>query len=224
MSDVIQGKNVVLKIFNLDGYYALICAQTVSIKINVEQLPATAVNGGGARAFKPGKYTWTMDLSGVLAIAPGNFNGFDMTTEQARLNGFDLLIRFTSNAGDTRDYFGHANPSSTEQTGTVGSMAKFSVTFQGTGAFSFVTPYPSINSNDVNAYYYFATGSEPNHFNDDTLKNRTILAVFRDRPLKIKTSGTPGIQEVLYTAGTGVFTFDTGSPLSPLEEIMVLWK
>lgn len=225
----VQGKNVVLTAYNIDGYYGFYCAQSVDLTIETEQLPATNINGGGFRGNKPGKTSWEINLSGVLFVrdtSDKNWTHADLTSEQARKSGLDLKILFTNESGNYEQFTGHANPQSTTASGNAGELAKFNVKFAGDSSYerNAIIP-PSTSADDVKRYEYIATGGE-SFFTYADLIGRTILEVQREATptLALITVGTPNPRQAKYTTASGRIDFDSGAPLSTDEIVIVIYK
>lgn len=226
---VVQGKNVMITAYNIDGYYGFYCAQTIDLTINTDQLPATNINGGGFRGFKPGKTEWEANLSGVLFVrdtSNKNWTYADLTSEQARKNGLDLKFLFQNDNGNYEQFTGHANPETTTGSGTVGQVGKFSVKFKGDGGYdrNAIIP-PSTSADDVKRYTYKATGGETSFTYSDLIGRIIILVERESTPtLEVITVGTPTPRQALYTSASGRISFDSASPLDAGEIVNVIYK
>lgn len=225
----VQGKNVVLTAYNIDGYKGFYCAQSIEFTTETEQLPATNVNEGGWKGNKPGKTNWEINLSGVLFVrdtSDKNWTFADLTTESARKNGLDLKLVFTNENGNYEQFTGHANPQTTTGSGTVGELAKFNVKFIGDGSYGRNTIIPpSTSADDVKRYEFIASGGET-FFSYSDLIGRTILDVQRESTpvTQVVTSGTPTAKQVKYTSASGRLDFNTDNPLAPGEIVVVIYK
>lgn len=223
----VQGKNVILKAYNADGYYKFYCAQTAELSIDTDQLPATNVNSGGWKSFKPAKTGWALTLTGVThvrdTIGDNNLTVFDITNEQIRKNGIDLYMVFTNDQGNVETFTGHANPVNTTLGGTAGQLSKFSIQFQGTGAFGRNTTISNPQSNDVKRYEYVAAGGETS-FTYADLINRNYLEVSREASptMALIYNGTPSDKQALITASLGKVEFSNA--LMPGEVVVVLYN
>lgn len=219
----VQGKNVQLLIFNIDGNYQYLCGQSCSLNIQTDNFPATNIQSAGFRAYQPGKTSWDVTFNGVTMVkdsADGNFIFFDMNDELARKSGLDITLVFTNDNGNTETFGGHVYVVSNSLTGDVGSLSKFSTHFQGSGAFVRNQGIPQTKNTDVKIYPYTATGTEPNNFVNPDLINRNILFVYRGGFLDIVfPPTTPLTGQVQYTASTGSFIF--GSNLGAGEKITI---
>lgn len=224
----VQGKNAILKAFNVDGYYVFYCAQTVELNIEVEQLPATNINGGGYKGNKPGKTSWEINLSGVMFVRDTsdlNWTAADLWTEQARKNGLDLQLLFTNDNGNYEQFTGHGNPATTNAYGTAGELSKFSVRFVGDGLFQRNAVIPPSTTSDVKRYEFTGSGGET-FFTYSDLIGRTIDAVIRENnpALGMITSGTPSEKQFKYISSSGKIEFAATNPIGSGEIIIVLYK
>lgn len=225
----VQGKNVVLTAYNVDGHYGFYCAQSVEFTIETEQLPATNVNEGGWKGNKPGKTSWEINLSGVLFVrdtSDRNWTFADITTEQARKNGLELKLVYTSENGNYEQFTGHANPQTITGSGTAGELGKFNVRFIGDGSYgrNIIIP-PSTAADDVKRYEFVASGGETFFIYADLI-GRTILDVQRESTpvTQIISSGTAGAKQVLYTSATGRLDFNIDNPFVSGELVVVIYK
>lgn len=228
----VKGRNVVLKAMRvLDAtYYGFYCAQEVTFEVTTEQMPATGPDSGSFRRFKPGKTSWRITLTGVTFvkdISDSLWDPFDLTDEQARQEGVGLQIIYTNENGATEDFQGHANPENVSITGSTpgGALSKFNVVFQGDGLYGRNASVPPSNNDEVQRYFYQATGGETN-ITVPALINKTILEFERETgtAFDIITSGTPNPKQVKYTAASGAFDLDTNNPLGAGENIVILYR
>ena len=223
----VQGKNVILKAYNGDGYYKFYCAQSAELSIDVDQLPATNVNSGGWKSFKPAKTGWQITLNGITHIrdteGDNGLTVFDITNEQVRKNGIDLYMVFTNDLGNIESFQGHANPANATAGGTAGQLSKFSVQFQGTGSFARNTTISNPQSNDVKRYEYTAAGGEAS-FTFADLINRNYLEVQRESTptMALVYTGTPTDKQALITASLGKVEFS--NQLEAGEVVIVLYN
>jgi hypothetical protein len=224
----VQGRNVILRAKRVDNiYYGFYCAQEVRISFQTDQVAATGPNVGSFRRFKPGRTSWSVDFTGVAFMktnSDSSWEAYELTDEQARMEGLDLLITFTDDAGNTQTFSGHANPETTQIFGRVAKLAGFEMKFQGDGAYARNASISQDEINDVNRYEYVASGGETS-FDDAILINRTILDIEREAlpAVHVITSGTPGPKQVKYTSSTGEFAFD-GNPAGTGEQFVIIYR
>lgn len=227
----VQGKDVVLRAKREadDTYYGFYCAQEVSVNIQVEQMAATSVNSGSFKRNKPGRASWDFTFSGLAQIkdpgADSLWTLYELMDEQARLEGLDLLVIFTSSEGETQTFSGHANPETLGLSGLVGGLAKGQVRFIGDGPLARNASITPDTINEVNRYEYAATGGET-FFIEASLVNRTIIGLERESvdSMFMITTGTPNAKAFKYTAASGRFDFDTNSPLGAFEQIVIYYR
>src|SRR4051812_19790954 len=116
----VLGKNVVLKLFNSDGYYIIYCAQDVSVSLDTEQLPATSFGSGGWKSNKPSRSSFGIDISGITYVkdsADSSWVSFELTQAQVRQSGLNFLLTLTNENGNNQEFSGHVNVVSTSMTG-----------------------------------------------------------------------------------------------------------
>lgn len=215
MAAPVQGKDVVLLAYNQDGYYPFACAQELTLTVDTEQLPATSVNSGTYRRKKPGLSDWKVSLSGLTYLRDQNavkYFVLDTLLQQIRLEGLQVQFVFTDGDGYSRTLSGHVTISSTQVGKTTGQLSKYSLEFEGDGAFDMDLPTPPSTSFDVKRYDYTATGAEM-FFSDPVLIGRRIIGFFRESTpiVGVITSGTPGVKQVLYKSSSGRFEFPLGN-------------
>jgi hypothetical protein len=208
MAEHVQGKFFILKAWKEDNFYPFACCQELRLNVETEQIPATSVDSGSFRRFKPGISSWGVSGAGVLYIDYDSTRWFsyDLMIEQFRQNGIDIVI--TADDGtNTRTTAGHVNIVRVEHSKISGQAAKFSFEFIGDGPLSIDYTIPTPTGTEVTTYLYEATGGEDSFIHADAI-NRTILGVFTAGEwYDVITSGTPAGLQVLYDTDTGEFTF-----------------
>lgn len=225
------GKNVVVKVMRiLDAdYFGFYCAQEVSINFQTDQIPATGPDSGSYKRFKPGRTAWDVTLTGITFIkdvSDSLWTAFDLTDEQARQNGLDVLITFTNDNGAVETFQGRMNPETTGISGSAsgGALSKFNLKLQGDGLYARNASVPTPGVNNIMRIEYTGTGGET-FFTLSATINKEILEVSRESSdaLFIITSGTPGAKQVKFTAASGRFDID-GNPAGVGEQFVILYR
>lgn len=222
---LVRGKDTILYVYNVDGYYPAMCATGMTFNAPQEMIPATSVNGGNFKQFVSGMTSWTVSLEGILQnVNSGGYGTFDFLLAATRQTGVDIKLVYTDPDGIDRVLSGHAFIPNVSIRDNVADFALTSVELQGSGAYtigSFTTPNPG----SVFSYIYTGTGGETS-FTYAPLINRTILEAlwFRAVPTEVITVGTPNAAQVKYTSTTGTFDIEPAVPFTAGEKILILYQ
>lgn len=213
----VQGKNVVLFIYDGGVWKGYACCTSVSFSV-VTDFIETSVSGSGKNAtFLPTKNSFTGAADGVVAFdEDGKLTLADF--RQRQLAHQSLLVRFqrTDDGGEVYTDECTVFISSSDDTGSIDSMATFSIGLRGTGGITQIfTPQPPTPGGGTIVKRYPQIGSsapvEPGTtvLHIPLLAGKDIIEVVRDGigHSDIILSGTPVNKEVKYTSAEGDFEF-----------------
>jgi hypothetical protein len=226
MAYAVQGRNVILRALKSGDYRVFACAQSVKLTVTTDLLETSTLTTGPFKTYSPlGLSDWKISLSGVLYLRDlsdtKNF-ALETITEQVRNSGYDITLTFTDEGGYVNVFSGFVYIPLTEIFKETGSLAKYNVDFQGSGAFEIDVTPPSPVTPVRMRYVYTASGGET-FFSDATLISRTIEWVDKtDQALDIVTTGSPTIRQTKYTNSSG--RFDFYEALTAGEIIIILYS
>lgn len=219
MASVINGTNIVLYKYNTTtGLSTPFGAATnCSIDISVDQTEVTSQSSAWFREFKNDVASWSVKCDGFVALS-SNYNYAYLA--QLQLDRTPITIKFvidndngtTGTLGDTV-FTGVANLTSLSLFGPVEGASTYSVSLQGTGAYSMtgieVTPTSiSVGGSTVKMFDYTATGGESTISWSGSI-GLSCISVSRGgvEVRSIGTSGSPSGENVVFNTSTGVLTF-----------------
>ncbi len=221
----VQGKNVVLFIYDGGVWKPYACARSVTFTVNTDMMETSVSGHGRFATYIPTKNSLTASMEGVVSLSePGSLTLADL--RQRQIGHQLLLMRFQRTADNADVYTDEASLyiTSSSDTGSYDDMNLFSIELQGTGVITQVfTAQPTAGDVVVERYEYTGTGGEAG-FTDAVLIGKDILEVNKDGigNSKIITSGTPVSKEVKYISSTGQFIW--AIPFEPGEEAYILYQ
>jgi len=202
---------------NLEVGSAFGAATNCSIDISVGQVEVTSQTSAWFKEYKNDVASWSVKCDGFITLS-SNYNYAYLV--QLQLSRAPLTIKFvidndngtTGTLGDTV-FTGVANLTSLSLSGPVEGASTYSVSLQGTGAYSMtgieVTPTSiSIGGSTVKMFDYDATGGETTVSWSGSI-GLTCISVSRGgvEVRSIGTSGSPSGEDVVFNTSTGVLTF-----------------
>lgn len=210
MSGKIQGKNVILSLWDGAAYAPMGCATNVTIDVDTEIIPITTNDSGVWRTFKPRINEWGITCEGVTIIQGASlYLPLDTILEQIRMAGVNIEIEFTDPDAVTQTITGEVLITNTSIDSNYGDFSNFSFTAKGNGEFTIDAVSDPVASTNVMTIEFTGDGVTTS-FADADLIGRTIHLAFIDHyEWKIITAGTPAAEEVKYTSGTGTMSFLT---------------
>lgn len=209
MAGKVEGKNVILSIYNGGSYVPVGCATNCTIQVDTELIPTTTNDSGVYRTFIPRFNEWEVTCDGVTILeGASNYLPLDTLTEQIRQSGIDLQVEFTDPDGTTKTFEGFAYIYTTNIDSLYGDFSNFSFSAKGSGAFTIDTvTSPSYTGGMT---IEFTGDGVTTAFSDADLINRTLHLGFVDHyEWKIVTAGSPSAEEIKFTTGSGQIDFAT---------------
>ena len=98
MSEVISGQDVIIDIYKVDGYYPFVCAEDVSIEIDMDIKSVKTIGSGKWREYRGQTLGWTITSKGLLPYDDDvNVTIFDMVDRQLNMLHVPVRIVFRDN-------------------------------------------------------------------------------------------------------------------------------
>jgi len=129
----ILGSNLILSYREAGGSYSPFAASTnCAFDVSVSQIDVTSYTSDWFRQFKNDISEWSLTCDGLISI--GNYDYKDMLDTQ--LSRTAIVVRFAVGTSTTYTIQGTANIQSVSITGPVESISTYSISLQGTGAYT----------------------------------------------------------------------------------------
>lgn len=205
-----------------------------SFEATTEQVEVTSQTSAWFREFKSDVTSWTVNCDGFIALSGYSY----LALMQKQLNRSPIDVRFSidnDNADGSGTYGysivnGTANITSISLSGPVEGASTYSLSLQGTGAYSItgtqvIDGGSTISTSSVNSFSYTAAGGETSITFIGAVGS-TCISVTRGgvEVRTINTSGTPTGEDVTFNSATGVLTFATARALESDEFVRVITK
>ena len=220
MASIINGTNIVLYKYNtITGLsVAFGSSTTCTFQSSTDQVEVTSQSSAWYKEYKNDIKSWTVNCDGFICLNT-DYNYLAMM--YAQQNNEQIIIKFAINNDNggpsTLGYsvfIGTANITSISYTGAVESASTYSISLQGTGAYTISGTVPTetgiiISSSNVQMYNYVATGAEGTSITFTGAIGSTCISVSRGgvEVRAIGTTGTPSGEDVVFNTATGVLTF-----------------
>jgi hypothetical protein len=238
MASVINGTNIVLYSYNsgtgLSTPFG--SATSCSFEVSSDQIEVTSQTSAWYREFKNDVASWTVNCDGFICLST-DYNYLSLMYKQ--MNREPILIKFAidndnGSGSGTLGYSifsGTANITSISISGPLEGSSTYSVSLQGSGAFTISGTVPTqggivIGSSTVQMFSYTASGAEGSSVTFTGAIGLTCVSVTRGgiEVRTIGTTGTPTGENVVFNSGTGVLTFATARPLEVDEFVRAIFK
>ena len=209
-------------------------ATNCSFEVSVDQKEVTSQSSAWFKEYKNDVATWSINADGFVALE--NYSYLFLANLQ--LSRQPILIKFQVNNdnGDGTGTLGYtvftglANLSSLSLSAGVEAASTYSVSLQGSGAYTIagtqVTPTGVVvTGSNVVMFDYTATGGETTVTFAGAI-GKTCVTVTRGgiEVRLIANSGVPTDENVSFNASTGVLTFATARALAADEFIRAIFK
>ena len=236
MASVINGTNIVLYQYNPTTNVGIPfgAATNCSFEVSVDQKEVTSQSSAWFKEYKNDVASWTINADGFVALEDYSY----LYLANLQLNRQPILIKFSidNDNGNGSGVLGYstfsglANLSSLSLSAGVEAASTYSVSLQGSGAYTVsgtqVTPggVVVVGSNVV-MFDYTATGGETTVTFTGAI-GKSCVTVTRGgiEVRSIATSGVPTGENVSFNASTGVLTFATARALAADEFIRAIFK
>jgi predicted secreted protein len=219
MASVINGTNIVLYYYDPETEEGIPfgAATNCSFEVSVDQKEVTSQSSAWFKEFKNDVATWSINADGFVALSDYSY----LFLAQLQLDRTPIIVKFQidNDNGDGSETLGYtiftgsANLSSLSLSAGVEAASTYSVSLQGSGAYSIsgtqVTPGGIvIETSNVVMSQYTASGGETTVTFAGTIGG-ICLSVTRGgiEVRTIQTSGVPTGDNVTFNASTGTLTF-----------------
>jgi hypothetical protein len=233
MSDIVQGKNVIVK-KAVDGvYYIIGCAISCTFIFENELIGKTDVNAGLFKKYRVRISDCKGTVNGVTKTTnSGSLSIFHFLEEGVRRTEGDYQFIFEDDGGNQVVISMTALVQAIQLEGDFSTHSLFDLQIQGTGGLEMET----IEAPDVPVLEewfsdYWTTSEGATSLNGTSVEHEyqlfslEVLEVDREgTQYDIILSGTPGNRQCRYDSIGGVIYFSPDSPFNPGETVFVLFK
>lgn len=236
MASVINGTNIVLYYYDPETEEGIPfgAATNCSFEVSVDQVEVTSQSSAWFREYKNDVATWNVTCDGFVALNDYSY----LFLANLQLSKESILIKFqidNDNGDGSGDlgytvFSGSANLTSLSLSGPVENASTYSVSLQGTGAYTIsgnqVDPggVVVIGSN-VTMFDYTASGGETSITWTGAIGLSCVTVTRGGIEVRsIAVSGTPTGENVTFNSSTGVLTFATSRPLESDEFVRAIFK
>ena len=234
MASVINGTNILLYQYtastNLSVPFG--AATNCTFSTSVDQVEVTTTNSESYKEFLGSQISWSISADGFIALS--DYSYLFLLNKLQTKEQIVVKFQIDNDNGDGSDDLGYSvftglvNIVNLDMTGPVEGASTYSVTLQGTGAYTIsgtqATPGGIvIQSSNVVMHQYTAFGGETT-ITITSLIGGTVLSVTRGgmEVRTILTTGTATGDNVRFNASTGVLTF--GRALEADEFVRIIAK
>jgi predicted secreted protein len=235
MASAINGTNIVLYYYDpiTEEGIPFGTATNCTFDVSVDQVEVTSQSSAWFKEFKNDTATWNVSCDGFVALE--NYSYLFLANLQ--LSRESILIKFqidNDNGGaDVLGYTvfsGSANLTSLSINGPVENISTYSVSLQGTGAYTIsgtqVDPGGVIVlGNNVIMFDYTAAGAETSITWTGAIGLSCITVTRGGVEVRsIGTTGVPTGENVRFNSSTGTLTFASGRALESDEFVRAIFK
>jgi TP901-1 family phage major tail protein len=236
MASVINGTNILLYQYDPETEEGVPfgAATNCTFSTSVDQVEVTTTNSESYKEYLGSQISWNISADGFIALSDYSYLSL---LQKLRIKE-QIVVKFqidNDNADGSGDlgfsvFTGLANIVNLDMTGPVEGAATYSVSLQGTGAYTVsgteVTPTGVVvTGSSVVMFDYTAAGGETTVTFSGAI-GKVCVSVSRGgvEVRSIGTSGTPTDENVTFNASTGVITFATARALAADEFIRAIFK
>ena len=236
MASAINGTNIVLYYYDPETMEGIPfgAATNCTFNVNVDQIEVTSETSAWFRQYKNDIATWNVTCDGFIALEDYSY----LFLANLQLSKESILIKFQidndngsgSGALGYTVFSGSANLTSLSLSAPTESTSTYSVSLQGTGAYSIsgtqVEPgsVVVIGSNVV-MFDYTAAGGEASVTWAGAIGLSCVTVTRGGVEVRsIGVSGTPTGENVVFNSSTGTLTFASGRALESDEFVRALFK
>jgi predicted secreted protein len=128
----ILGTNVILYYFNGTSNIPFAASTNCSFEVSVDQTNVTSATSAWFKEFKPDTASWSLTCDGLITLNDWDYK--DMLDTQ--LSRAAIVVRFAVGTSTTYTIQGTANIESVSIAGPVEGVSTYSISLQGTGAYT----------------------------------------------------------------------------------------
>ena len=128
----ILGTNVILYYYDGTSNIPFAASTNCSFEVSVDQANVTSATSAWFKEFKVDTASWTLSCDGLITL--GDYDYKDMLDHQ--LSRTPIIVKFAIGTSTTYTIQGTANIQSVSLAGPLESVATYSISLQGTGAYT----------------------------------------------------------------------------------------
>jgi predicted secreted protein len=236
MASVINGTNIILYYYDPETEEGIPfgAATNCSFEVSVDQVEVTSAASAWFKEYKNDVASWSINADGFVALSDYSY----LFLAQLQLDRDSILVKFqidndNGNGSDDLGYTvfsGTANLSSLSLSAGVEAASSYSVSLQGTGAYTIsgtqVDPggVVVVGSNVV-MFDYTAAGGETTITWTGAIGLSCVTVTRGGIEVRgIAATGTPTGENVRFNSSTGTLTFATARPLESDEFVRAIFK
>jgi len=236
MPSVINGTNILLYQYNTSTNVGVpfAAATNCTFSTSVDQVEVTTTNSSSFKEYLGSQINWNISADGFICLSDYSY----LFLLQKLRSKEQIVVKFQINNdnGDGTGTLGYSvvtglvNIVSLDMSGPVEGASTYSVSLQGTGAYTIsgTQVIPSgvvVTGSSVVMYDYTATGGETTvTFSGSIGKSCVSITRGGVEVRTISSTGTPTDENVVFNASTGVLTFATARALAADEFIRAIFK
>jgi TP901-1 family phage major tail protein len=236
MPSVINGTNILLYQYNTTTGLGVefAAATNCTFSTSVDQVEVTTTNSSSFKEYLGSQINWSISADGFICLR--DYSYLTLLTKLRAKEQIVVKFQIDNDNDDGTGTLGYSvftglvNIVSLEMSGPVEGASTYSVSLQGTGAYTIsgteVTPggVVVVGSN-VLMFDYTATGGETTVTLSGAI-GKTCITVTRGgvEVRSIATSGVPTGENVSFNSSTGVLTFATARALAADEFIRAIFR
>jgi hypothetical protein len=235
MASVINGTNIVLYQYNPITNVGIPfgAATNCSFEVSVDQKEVTSQSSAWFKEYKNDVASWTINADGFVALEDYSY----LFLANLQLTRQPILVKFqinNDNGGASvlgyTVFSGTANLSSLSLSAGVEAASTYSVSLQGSGAYTIagtqVTPGGVIvTGSNVVMFDYTASGGQTSITFTGAIGLSCVTVTRGGIEVRtIQTSGVPTGENVTFNSSTGTLTFATARALESDEFVRALFK
>jgi len=236
MPSVINGTNILLYQYNPSTSLGVAFAASTNctFSTSVDQVEVTTTNSSSFKEYLGSQINWSISADGFICLR--DYSYLTLLTKLRAKEQIVVKFQIDNDNGDGTGALGYSvftglvNIVSLEMSGPVEGASTYSVSLQGTGAYTIsgteVTPTGVVVvGSNVLMFDYTATGGETAVTLSGAI-GKSCISVTRGgvEVRSIATSGVPTGENVSFNASTGVITFATARALAADEFIRAIFK
>lgn len=235
MATAINGTNIVLYYYDPETMEGIPfgAATNCSFEVSVDQVEVTSQSSAWFREYKNDIATWNVTCDGFIALE--DYSYLFLANLQLSKEPIQIKFQINNDNGGASSlgytvFNGTANLTSLSLSGPVESTSTYSVSLQGTGAYTIsgtqVEPggVVVIGSNVV-MFDYTAAGGETSVTWAGAIGLSCVTVTRGGVEVRsIGVSGTPTGENVVFNSSTGTLTFASGRALESDEFVRALFK
>jgi len=236
MPSVINGTNILLFQYNTSTAVGVpfAAATNCTFTTSVDQVEVTTTNSSSFKEYLGSQINWSISADGFICLT--DYSYLTLLTKLRAKEQIVVKFQINNDNGDGTGTLGYSvftglvNIVSLEMSGPVEGASTYSVSLQGTGAYTIsgteVTPTGVVvTGSNVVMFDYTAAGGETTVTFSGAI-GKICVSVSRGgvEVRGIATSGVPTGENVTFNASTGVITFATARALAADEFIRAIFK